>query len=1197
MEVLERLSLISKVTTELYNHWGVEDKDLAEFVVHLGEESSHVNEFESKLEDSGAKVSRSLAETLFTLIQKLGKKKQPAPSPASHPGAASASSSAAAHGSPAAAPPSRANGASDDDVSPVSPHDRLLRERARRFPGLAVPDNRNREELQMERPDEHAPVSSAARKLLLREESDNTRDREGWRDALASERERSRGDMEDRSPTRHDDDRRKRHRDESHDEGPPRYVPGRRMPVLLYGIYDGTVSRVMDYGCFIALETAEGRKEGLVHASEIRAEGKVLKCQDVISRNTAVKVKIIGIAGSKLSLSMREVDQETGEDLKPRKKKTQHDMDDEDPLSSYANPARPKEMERPGFGGLTGIKLDDNTFTQEGSKRQKKQLSDLEKWEAQKLRHSGVLPVNEYVEFDEEQGLMPETEVAADVEVEIIEIEPAFLKGQTTRTGAQLSPIKIVANPDGSLARAAATQSALSKERREVRDQQQRSLLDSIPKDMNRPWEDPNPEPGERTIAQALRGVGASAYEMPEWKKMYIGKSVSYGQKSKMSLKEQRESLPIFKLRDALLQAIHDNQVLIVIGETGSGKTTQMTQYLAEAGYTTRGMIGCTQPRRVAAMSVAKRVAEEFGCRLGQEVGYAIRFEDCTSQDTQIKYMTDGMLLREALIDTKLSKYSTILLDEAHERTIATDVLFGLLKQAVRERPDLKLIVTSATLDAEKFSSYFFNSHIFTIPGRTFPVEILYTKEPENDYVEAALITVLQIHLCEPEGDILVFLTGQEEIDTACQTLHERMQRLENMNPPPLIPLPVYSALPSEMQTMIFDPAPPGCRKCVVATNIAEASLTIDGIFFVVDPGFAKVKMYNPKTGMDSLVVAPISQANARQRAGRAGRTGPGKCYRLYTEQAYRTEMLSTAVPEIQRTNLANTVLLLKAMGVNDMLNFDFMDPPPVQTLINALEALYELGALDEEGLMTRLGRKMAEFPMEPNLSKMLLTAVDLKCSDEIITIVGMLTVQNVFYRPRDKQAVADQKKSKFHQPEGDHLTLLEVYKSWQANRFSNPWCYENFIQARALRKAQDVRKQLITIMDRYKLDILSAGRDYNRVRKSICAGFFRHACKKDPQEGYRTLTDHQQVYIHPSSALYNKGPEWIVYHELVLTTKEYLRECCTLEPQWLVELAPNLFKKADDTKLSKRKMRERIEPLYNRFEEPNAWRLSKRKG
>lgn len=267
-------------------------------------------------------------------------------------------------------------------------------------------------------------------------------------------------------------------------------------------------------------------------------------------------------------------------------------------------------------------------------------------------------------------------------------------------------------------------------------------------------------------------------------------------------------------------------------------------------------------------MSVANRVAEEFGCRLGQEVGYTIRFEDCTGPETVIKYMTDGMLLRECLVDPDLKTYSVIMLDEAHERTIHTDVLFGLLKQSVGKRSDLKLIVTSATLDSVKFSQYFFEAPIFTIPGRTFAVEIMYTKEPENDYLDASLITVMQIHLREPPGDILLFLTGQEEIDTACEILYERMKSL-GPDVPELIILPVYSALPSEMQTRIFEPAPPGSRKVVIATNIAETSLTIDGVFYVVDPGFVKQKVYNSKTGMDSLIVTPISQAAAKQRAGR----------------------------------------------------------------------------------------------------------------------------------------------------------------------------------------------------------------------------------------------------------------------------------------------------------------------------------------
>jgi ATP-dependent RNA helicase DHX8/PRP22 len=598
----------------------------------------------------------------------------------------------------------------------------------------------------------------------------------------------------------------------------------------------------------------------------------------------------------------------------------------------------------------------------------------------------------------------------------------------------------------------------------------------------------------------------------------------------------------------------------------------------------------------VAAMSVSKRVAEEFGCQLGEEVGYAIRFEDCTSSETVIKYMTDGMLLRETLLDGTMSAYSLLMLDEAHERTIHTDVLFGLLKQTLENRPELKLIVTSATLDAEKFSTYFNNCPIFTIPGRTFPVEVLYTKAPESDYLDAALITVMQIHLSEPEGDVLIFLTGQEEIDTACQILYERMQSLGSAVPDLHI-LPVYSSLPSEMQTRIFDPAPPGSRKCIVATNIAEASLTIDGIYYVVDPGFAKQKVYNPKVGMDSLVVTPISQASARQRAGRAGRTGPGKCFRLYTESAYKNEMLPTSVPEIQRTNLGTTVLTLKAMGINDLLAFDFMDPPAPQTLVNALEMLFNLGALDEEGLLTRLGRKMAEFPLEPPMSKMLIASVDLACSEEILTVVAMLSAQNIFYRPKEKQAQADMKRAKFFQPEGDHLTLLTTYESWKANKFSNPWCHENFLQARSLRRAQDVRKQLLTIMDRYRLDCVSAGKNFNRIRRAITSGFFFHAARKDPQEGYKSLVENQPMYIHPSSALFQRQPDWVIYHELILTTKEYMREVCVIEPKWLTELAPRFFKMGDPTKLSKRKRMEKLEPLYDRYNDPQAWRLSKRRG
>lgn len=1173
---LEYLSLVSKVCTELEAHIGCADKVLAEFITDLGEQSATVEEFDAQLKENGAEMPEYFVRTLLTIIH-------------------------------AILPPKT-----------KSDKDRTKGDPPAKFPGLSVPDNRLRvKELEKEiekesrkdsdREDDrgrgewrHEKNSRDGEKHRRREEGygDDRRDRGRDRDKYGKDRDRdkdkysrerdrdrySRDRREENGDVR-DDERSRGHRDKV-DYRDERKQNNYNKEPELFGVYQGRVSRVMDTGCFVQLNDFRG-KEGLVHISQI-ASRRVVNAKEAVKRDQEVWVKVISISGQKMSLSLRDVDQKTGEDLLPMKKSTDDDALRANPLSFNQPPTR-----RTGLSGITIVDEEENM----PSRRPLKRMSSPEKWESKQLVASGVLDVREYPMYDEDgDGMLYQDEGTAEeeLEIELNEDEPAFLQGQT-RYSIDVSPVKIVKNPDGSLQRAAMTQSALSKERRELREQQQRTMLDSIPKDLNRPWEDPMPETGERHLAQELRGVGLSAYDMPEWKKDAFGKAPTFGQRSKLSIQEQRQSLPIYKLKKELIQAVNDNQVLVVIGETGSGKTTQVTQYLAEAGYTTRGKIGCTQPRRVAAMSVAKRVAEEFGCRLGEEVGYAIRFEDCTGPETVIKYMTDGMLLREILVDEELSQYSVVMLDEAHERTIHTDVLFGLLKQLVRRRPDLRLIVTSATLDAEKFSGYFFNCNIFTIPGRTYPVEILYTKQPESDYLDAALITVMQIHLTEPEGDILLFLTGQEEIDTACQILYERIKGL-GKNVPELIILPVYSALPSEMQSRIFEPAPPGKRKVVVATNIAEASLTIDGIYYVVDPGFAKQNVYNPKLGLDSLVITPISQASAKQRAGRAGRTGPGKCYRLYTESAYRNEMLPTTVPEIQRINLGVTTLNMKAMGINDLLSFDFMDPPPPQALISAMEQLYSLGALDEEGLLTKLGRKMAEFPLEPPLSKMLLASVDLGCSDEILTIIAMLQTQNIFYRPREKQAQADQKRAKFFQPEGDHLTLLAVYEAWKAKNFSGPWCFENFVQSRSLRRAQDVRKQLLTIMDRYKLDVISAGKNFTKIRKAIAAGFFFHAARKDPQEGYRTLVENQPVYIHPSSALFQRQPDWVIYYELVMTTKEYMREVTVVDPKWLVELAPRFFKVADPTKLSKRKRQERIEPLYDRYHEPNSWRLSKRR-
>ncbi|KAG2261455.1 hypothetical protein Bca4012_013798 [Brassica carinata] len=1175
---LNHLSLVSNICNELETHLGQAPKDLAEYIIHLGRNSETADELDKKLKKDGAELPDYFVRSLLTVI----------------------------HGIYPPKPKS-------DDVEEEDGGEKG------RFKGLAIKDTKDKVkelEKEIEREAQERQREEDRNKGRDRRDSGRDRDRDDRRDR---HRDRNRGDEDgdDRRSDRHrgrdrgDDGRGDRHRgrdrgDDRHrgrprsdDEGGDGRGDRRRERGVqdeytganepeLYQVYKGRVTRVMDSGCFVQFDRFRG-KEGLVHVSQM-ATRRVDRAESVVKRDMEVYVKVVSIKeGGKYSLSMKDVDQSTGRDLIPLKKPS----DDDD--VGRSNPSYRTKDGQVTKTGISGIRIVEES-TVAPSRRPLKKMSSPERWEAKQLIAAGALKASEFPDYDEDgDGMLYQEEGAEEeLEIEMNEEEPAFLQGQT-RYSVDMSPVKIFKNPEGSLSRAAALQSALTKERREMREQQQRTMLDSIPKDLNRPWEDPMPETGERHLAQELRGVGLSAYDMPEWKKDAFGKTPTFGQRSKLSIQEQRESLPIYKLKKELIQAVHDNQVLVVIGETGSGKTTQVTQYLAEAGYTTKGKIGCTQPRRVAAMSVAKRVAEEFGCRLGEEVGYAIRFEDCTGPDTVIKYMTDGMLLREILIDENLAQYSVIMLDEAHERTIHTDVLFGLLKKLLKRRLDLRLIVTSATLDAEKFSGYFFNCNIFTIPGRTFPVEILYTKQPESDYLDAALITVLQIHLTEPEGDILLFLTGQEEIDSACQSLYERMKNL-GKNVPELIILPVYSALPSEMQSRIFDPPPPGTRKVVVATNIAEASLTIDGIYYVVDPGFAKQNVYNPKQGLESLVITPISQASAKQRAGRAGRTGPGKCYRLYTESAYRNEMPPTSIPEIQRINLGMTTLTMKAMGINDLLSFDFMDPPQPQALISAMEQLYSLGALDEEGLLTKLGRKMAEFPLEPPLSKMLLASVDLGCSDEILTMIAMIQTGNIFYRPREKQAQADQKRAKFFQPEGDHLTLLAVYEAWKAKNFSGPWCFENFIQSRSLRRAQDVRKQLLSIMDKYKLDVVSAGKNFTKIRKAITAGFFFHGARKDPQEGYRTLVENQPVYIHPSSALFQRQPDWVIYHDLVMTTKEYMREVTVIDPKWLVELAPRFFKVADPTHMSKRKRQERIEPLYDRYHEPNSWRLSKRR-
>ncbi|CAA7261426.1 unnamed protein product [Cyclocybe aegerita] len=665
-------------------------------------------------------------------------------------------------------------------------------------------------------------------------------------------------------------------------------------------------------------------------------------------------------------------------------------------------------------------------------------------------------------------------------------------------------------------------------------------------------------------MESSLPGVGMSAAEK------LLQAQIDEAEKRAKTIEETRKSLPIYAYKEQLIEAVKEHQVLIVVAETGSGKTTQLPQYLHEAGFTTNGMkIGCTQPRRVAAMSVAARVAEEMGTKVGYEVGYSIRFEDCTSDKTVLKYMTDGMLLREFLTEPDLAGYSALIIDEAHERTLSTDILFALVKDIARFRPELRLLISSATMDADKFSEYFDNAPTFYVPGRQFPVDIHYTPQPEANYLHAAIITVFQIHKTQPKGDILVFLTGQEEIEACQESLQETARVLGNKIAE-LIICPIYANLPSEMQAKIFEPTPEGARKVVIATNIAETSITIDGVVFVIDPGFVKQNSYNPRTGMSSLLVVPCSRASANQRAGRAGRVGPGKAFRLYTKWAFANELEANTVPEIQRTNLGMVVLLLKSLGINDLIGFEFLDPPPGETLMRALELLYALGALNDRGELTKLGRRMAEFPVDPMLSKAIISSEKYSCTDEVLTIISMLSESgSLFYRPKDKKLHADQARQNFVRPGGDHFTLLNVWEQWAETNYSQQFCYEQFLQFKSLSRARDIRDQLAGLCERVEVVIQSNpnSNDISPIQKAITSGYFYNTAQLQKSgDSYRTLKTNHTVYIHPSSSLFQHQPpvKTLLYYELVMTSKSYMRMVMEIKPNWLLEVAPHYFKPAD---------------------------------
>lgn len=586
---------------------------------------------------------------------------------------------------------------------------------------------------------------------------------------------------------------------------------------------------------------------------------------------------------------------------------------------------------------------------------------------------------------------------------------------------------------------------------------------------------------------------------------------------------------------------------------------------------------------------MAVRVAEEAGCELGKEVGYSIRFEDVTSAATRIKFLTDGLLIREALVDPLLTRYSVIMVDEAHERSTSTDILLGLLNKIRRKRPDLRIIISSATLQAKEFLDFFTKSNedkeetkdetgtIVSLEGRTYPIDILYLEQPAEDYVEKATNVVFDIHAQEGEGDILVFLTGREEIDNAIQAVTERMVDIDSRHGP-LMPLPLYAGLSSEQQMYVFDKPPEGTRKVVFSTNIAEASVTIDGIVFVLDSGFVKLRAYDPRTGIESLTATPVSKAAASQRAGRAGRTRPGKCFRLYTEQSHQS-LPDANTPELQRSNLAPVILQLKALGIDNIVRFNFLSPPPAELMSKGLELLYALGALDEYAKLTRpLGSRMAELAVEPMMAKTLLSAPSFGCLSEILTIAAMTSLGgSVWFHHEGEKKKMETSRRKFAVEEGDHLTLLNAYQAFVTRgKKEAKFCHDNHLNYKSMSKAVSIRAQLKRYLERFSINVdetlagqASVGdntKKAEQIRRCLTSGFFAHAARMQPDGTFRNVEGGTVLYAHPSSLMFNRKADWVIFHEAMETSgKIFIRDVTKVEKNWLLEYAPEFYKVSSD--------------------------------
>ncbi|EKO3563996.1 ATP-dependent RNA helicase HrpA [Vibrio metschnikovii] len=642
---------------------------------------------------------------------------------------------------------------------------------------------------------------------------------------------------------------------------------------------------------------------------------------------------------------------------------------------------------------------------------------------------------------------------------------------------------------------------------------------------------------------------------------------VSQREAQKMTI-EYPEQLPVSQKRDDIARAIEQHQVVIVAGETGSGKTTQLPKICAELGRGKYGLIGHTQPRRLAARSVANRIAEEMQCELGGVVGYKVRFNDQISEQTQIKLMTDGILLAEIQHDRYLNQYDTIIIDEAHERSLNIDFILGYLRQLLPRRPDLKVIITSATIDPERFSKHFANAPIIEVSGRTFPVETRYRPlvsetDSDRDQLEGIVDAVDELCL-EGLGDILIFMNGEREIRDTADALAKRKLRDTEI-------VPLYARLSSGEQNKIFQPH--SGRRIVLATNVAETSLTVPGIKYVIDPGTARISRYSYRTKVQRLPIEPISQASANQRKGRCGRVEEGICIRLYSEEDFLSRPEFTD-PEILRTNLASVILQMTALGLGDIEAFPFVEAPDKRHIQDGVRLLEELGAMnpeisDPKKRLTTIGRQLARLPIDPRLARMVLEAPRLGCLKEVMIIASALSIQDPRERPSDKQQASDEKHRRFVDEDSDFVTLINLWhylqeqqKALNSNAFRRQ-CKQDYLNYLRVREWQDVYFQIHQSMREMDYKLNDQPANYDSLHSAILVGLLSHIGSKDAEKNEYQGARNARFNIFPASGLFKKQPKWVMSAELVETSKLWARIVAKIQPEWIEPLAKHLIKRS----------------------------------